>query len=145
VRRTLVPPLKVEWADAKGEGSCNSEVKSLHVSNFPDDTTEEDLKEAFLPHGAIERIALLDRKRDQGAEAGKKRDYAFVHYEKRSTMLKAFNVCFIVFFSFVACGFNMQLLAGFNASRRILHRSTLSSTYIGEVHEYQRSLLLFDD
>jgi hypothetical protein len=91
-----VPPLRVEWADSKGEGSCNSDVKSLHVSTLPDDTSEEDLREAFLPYGAIERIALLDRKSDRVGDKSKKRDYAFVHYEKRSTMLKAFEVCLIV-------------------------------------------------
>ena len=90
-----MPPLRVEWADTKGEGTCNSDVKSLHVSNFPEDTTEESLKEAFAELGPLERVALLDRKNDRGgSEPGKKRDYAFIHYEKRSTMLKVFEVRF---------------------------------------------------
>lgn len=82
----------MEWADTKGEGSCNSEVKSLHVSNLPEDTTEADLNDAFTPLAPLERIALLDRKNERGDNTGKKREYAFIHYEKRSTMLKVFEV-----------------------------------------------------
>lgn len=91
--RTLQPPLRAEWADTKGEGSCNSEVKSLHVSNLPENSTEDSLKEVFAPLGPLERVALLDHKSKGGAsEPVKKRDYAFIHYEKRSTMLKVFEV-----------------------------------------------------
>lgn len=69
-------------------------MKSLHISNLPSDTTEEAITEAFKPYGPMERIALLDQK---NGEAGKKRDYAFVHYEKRSNMLKAFEVRLVWF------------------------------------------------
>lgn len=104
VCRVITPPLRVEWADTKGEGSCNSEVKSLHITNLPEDTTEDSLREAFSKYGPLERIALLDRKNDRGGEPGKRREYAFVHYEKRSVMLQAYEVCSynVVFFLLLA-------------------------------------------
>jgi hypothetical protein len=94
--RQLSPPLRVEWADTKGqEGSNNSDVKSLHVSNLPYDCTEDMLREAFEVHAPIERIALLDRKVQRQGEQNKKREYAFVHYEKRSTALRVLEVRFL--------------------------------------------------
>ena len=86
--RTLQPPLRVEWAEGKQDGD-QSGVKSLHIAHLPEDMTEEKLLAAFTAYGgAIERIAMPEQRPGEM----RKRNFAFVHYDKRSTALRVLEV-----------------------------------------------------
>lgn len=70
-------------------------VRSLHVTNLPEGCTEAQLRSVFDALGpATERIALLDNKNrgPHGGDGGG-REYAFVHFAKRSDMLRVLEVC----------------------------------------------------
>jgi hypothetical protein len=92
--RPLSPPLRVEWADSKAHEVDNPDVKSLHVGNLPEECTEEKLRAAFEPLAPLDRVALLDQKPGRGGEPGKKRDYAFIHYDRRSVAIRVLEVRF---------------------------------------------------
>ena len=90
--RCLSPSLRVEWADTKAHEADQADVKSLHISNLPEDCTEEQIRSALESLSPIERVALLDQKQSRPGDPVKKREYAFVHYNKRSTALKVLEV-----------------------------------------------------
>lgn len=90
--RCLSPSLRVEWADTKAHEADQADVKSLHISNLPEDCTEEQIRSALERLSPIERVALLDQKQSRPGDPVKKREYAFVHYNKRSTALKVLEV-----------------------------------------------------
>jgi RNA recognition motif-containing protein len=79
----------VEWAEGKSDGDQTT-VKSLHVSNLPENCTEEKLTATFTAlGGVIEKVAMMDAKPGDV----RKRNFAFVHFDKRSTALKVLEVC----------------------------------------------------
>lgn len=84
--------MRIEWADTKSHEADQADVKSLHISNLPEDCTEEQIRNALESLAPIERIALLDQKQSRPGDPVKKREYAFVHYTKRSTALKVLEV-----------------------------------------------------
>lgn len=90
--RSLSPSLRVEWADTKAHEADQADVKSLHISNLPEDCTEEQIRTALERFACIERVALLDQKQSRPGDPVKKREYAFVHYTKRSTALQVLEV-----------------------------------------------------
>ena len=86
--RRLQPPLRVEWAEGKQEGD-QSGVKSLHLANLPDGVTEEKLLAAFEAYGGpIERVAVPEARPGET----RKRNFAFVHFDNRSTALRVLEV-----------------------------------------------------
>jgi RNA recognition motif-containing protein len=83
--------LRCEWAEAKHEADL-ALVKSLHISNLPEDCTDAQLKQLFEDMApGVERIAMLDDRK--GRDDGQRRNFAFVHYRKRSDALRALEVC----------------------------------------------------
>ena len=86
--RTVAQPLEVQWADSKGPDVDAANVKSLYISNLPEEVTETKLKDLLEPFGQIDRVALLHQK----DEPTKMRDYAFIHYMKRSIALQVLEV-----------------------------------------------------
>ena len=52
------------------------QVKVLYVRNLKSDVTEEQLREAFVVHGDIEKVKKV-------------KDYGFVHFAERDSALKA--------------------------------------------------------
>jgi hypothetical protein len=87
--RLLQPPLRVEWAEGKSDGDQTT-VKSLHVSNLPDNCTEEKITATFQALGGpIEKVAMMEPKPGDT----RKRNFAFVHFDKRSTALRVLEVC----------------------------------------------------
>ncbi|KAL3832813.1 hypothetical protein ACJIZ3_007549 [Penstemon smallii] len=76
----------VTWADPKitpDHSTAAAQVKALYVKNIPENTTTEQLKELFLPHGEVTKVVMPP------ARIGGKRDFGFVHYAERSSALKA--------------------------------------------------------
>ena len=55
---------------------CLLQVKVLYVKNLKSTVTEDNLRKAFEPYGAIERVK-------------KTKDYGFIHFENREDALKA--------------------------------------------------------
>jgi RNA recognition motif-containing protein len=50
--------------------------KKLYVGNLPYDTTENDLRELFAPHGEVLSVAVVEDR-----ETGRSRGFAFVEME----------------------------------------------------------------
>ncbi|KAL4369941.1 hypothetical protein AHAS_Ahas06G0016100 [Arachis hypogaea] len=75
----------VTWADPKisPDHSSSSQVKALYVKNIPENVTTEQLKELFRRHGEVTKVVMPPGK------AGGKRDFGFIHYAERSSVLKA--------------------------------------------------------
>ncbi|RYR52861.1 hypothetical protein Ahy_A06g027727 isoform B [Arachis hypogaea] len=72
--------------EAVGPGVENIElikVKALYVKNIPENVTTEQLKELFRRHGEVTKVVMPPGK------AGGKRDFGFIHYAERSSVLKA--------------------------------------------------------
>lgn len=68
-------------------------VKSLYVTGLPEGCTDDQVGEVFskLPV-SYERVVVCDDKVMRPHDAGARRHYAFVHYAKRSDMLRALDV-----------------------------------------------------
>ncbi|XP_050536868.1 heterogeneous nuclear ribonucleoprotein R isoform X2 [Daktulosphaira vitifoliae] len=68
----------VDWADPQEEpdDETMSKVKVLYVRNLTQEITENRLKETFEAFGSVERVKKI-------------KDYAFVHFNDRSSALKA--------------------------------------------------------
>jgi len=68
----------VDWADPVEEpdDETMAKVKVLYVKNLTSEVTEEQLKEAFEKHGAVERVKKI-------------KDYGFVHFEEREGAVAA--------------------------------------------------------
>ncbi|KAJ0985539.1 hypothetical protein J5N97_003895 [Dioscorea zingiberensis] len=74
----------VSWADPKsGDSSSSSQVKAVYVKNLPKDVTSDQLKKLFAHHGEITKVVLPP------AKSGQEKRYGFVHFEERSTAMKA--------------------------------------------------------
>ncbi len=54
--------------------------KKLYVGNLPFSATEEDLRELFETHGAIESVSVITDR-----ETGRARGFAFVEFEEASS------------------------------------------------------------
>ena len=54
--------------------------KKLYVGNLPFSATEEDLRELFENHGAIESVSVITDR-----ETGRVRGFAFVEFEEASS------------------------------------------------------------
>ena len=54
------------------------------MRNFPENVTEEKLKELFGRHGEVTKVVLLEQNLGQP-----KRDFGFVHYAGHSNAIKA--------------------------------------------------------
>lgn len=70
----------VDWADPQDEPDADimSAVKVLYVRNLSQEITEEKIREQFEPFGKIERVKKM-------------KNYAFVHFEDRSSAIEAMN------------------------------------------------------
>ena len=53
--------------------------KKIYVGNLPFSSTEEDLKDAFGRHGAVESVSIITDR-----ETGRPRGFAFVEMEEAS-------------------------------------------------------------
>lgn len=58
-------------------------VKAVYVKNLPKDVTSDQLKKLFAHHGEITKVVLPP------AKSGQDKRYGFVHFEERSTAMKA--------------------------------------------------------
>jgi len=59
-------------------------MKNLYVGNLPHSTTEAELRNAFEPHGAVEKVSLVTDR-----ETGRSRGFAFVEMTDASAADKA--------------------------------------------------------
>lgn len=74
----------VSWADTKNsESTTNSQIKAVYVKNLPNDVTQDKLRKLFEHHGEISKVVLPP------AKPGKEKRFGFVHFEQRSSALKA--------------------------------------------------------
>ncbi|GLJ05197.1 hypothetical protein SUGI_0013450 [Cryptomeria japonica] len=69
--------ITVQWA--KNNGS-SERMKQVHVSNLPENVTEEQMRELFSPHGEITKVLLFPLK-----------NYGFVHFAEHPSALKAID------------------------------------------------------
>ncbi len=51
-------------------------MKKLYVGNLPFTTTEEDIKELFVPHGEVSSVKLITDR-----DTGRSRGYAFIELD----------------------------------------------------------------
>ncbi|GAX77450.1 hypothetical protein CEUSTIGMA_g4894.t1, partial [Chlamydomonas eustigma] len=79
--------LTVTWAEPKKNDALQEQVKSIYVGNLPENVDESKLKSIFSAYGKISQIVLLKDPNDPS----KLRNYGFVHYEERSSALKAID------------------------------------------------------
>eukprot|EP00271_Cylindrocystis_brebissonii_P014310 TRINITY_DN3562_c0_g2_i1.p1 TRINITY_DN3562_c0_g2~~TRINITY_DN3562_c0_g2_i1.p1 ORF type:complete len:642 (+),score=194.84 TRINITY_DN3562_c0_g2_i1:113-2038(+) len=79
-------PPTISWADPRPEpdASAMSSVKVVYVKGLPEDTTEDELREALSVHGEVTRVLLPAPKPGMPP-----RDFGFVHFADRSMALKA--------------------------------------------------------
>lgn len=59
-------------------------MKNLYVGNLPHSTTEDELRNLFQPHGAVERVSLVTDR-----ETGRSRGFAFVEMTDSAEAEKA--------------------------------------------------------
>jgi RNA recognition motif-containing protein len=59
-------------------------MKNLYVGNLPHSTTEAELRNAFEPHGAVEKVSLVTDR-----DTGRSRGFAFVEMTNASEADKA--------------------------------------------------------
>merc|ERR1712190_600458 len=70
----------------KEESDCGPPGCNLFVFHLPDDWTDEDLLENFMPHGTVISAKVM---KEQGAD--RSRGFGFVSYEDREGAARAVN------------------------------------------------------
>ncbi|ONK80930.1 uncharacterized protein A4U43_C01F23360 [Asparagus officinalis] len=74
----------VSWADPRSGNSASSfQVKSVYVKHLPKNVTQDQLRRLFEHHGRITKVVLPP------AKAGQENRIGFVHFEERSSVMKA--------------------------------------------------------
>jgi len=86
-RGTYVPPSLRSGAPARGGTTMDTRVRdenTVRVTNLPEDTTDQDLRDLFGQVGRVNRIFLAKDK-----NTGRSKGFAFVTYERRDDAEKA--------------------------------------------------------
>ncbi|CAM9419444.1 unnamed protein product, partial [Heterosigma akashiwo] len=78
--------LRMDWAEARQKADEEAEKNntSVYVTKLDEGVTEEQMKEAFAPFGEVKKVTLSNQ-----MPGGKRKDYAFITFEKREDALKA--------------------------------------------------------